>query len=106
MKTNIKLKDGEILIIDPCYIVEVFDTSHTRRYDALKLVKEKNTNGDGIFDLRSNPENDIIKSLSVDSGRIWALQAEFTCDIIVAVDQDDFYITSNIINLKNIKIKI
>lgn len=74
----VKLGTGDILIIDPCYIkeakVSLKDEDH--RYDALRLVEAiyDGDDGDIPFDFRGKSY-----CLGVDSGRIWALQAEFPC---------------------------
>lgn len=78
MKT-IKLQYGDILVIDPCYIKSVKSCGDLR-FDGLKCVKTLYEGDDGCFDVYRGDEK-MYEGLGVDSGRIWALVAEFEVDI-------------------------
>ena len=66
---NIKLDSGDILISDPCYIKGVFGEYGGR----------KEWRYDGCFEVKNRGE--VLGDLGVDSGRIWAMVAEFPCEV-------------------------
>lgn len=74
---RIKLQADQILIVDPCYIKSVKDSWGDNRYDALALGKVWSMD-DGGYSLIGE---DIHKPLGVDSGRIWAMYVEFSCEV-------------------------
>lgn len=79
-----RIKAGQYLIIDPCYIKKVTDGSDIR-YDALKLIKSWDVD-DGAYELvySVDMEDERLScsgELGVDSGRIWLLRAEFDCEV-------------------------
>lgn len=76
---TIKLEAGDKIIVDPCYIKSV--KSHgDLRFDALRTTQVLHDGGDGEFPVNANGKK---YWLGVDSGRIWELTAEFSCDIEV-----------------------
>lgn len=77
--TTIKLKYGDTLVCDPCYIKSVKGTmTDGPRFDALKCVETLHDGDDGEFTITYKGHED---TLGVDSGRIWAMQAEFGCTV-------------------------
>lgn len=73
-----KLNYNQILITDPCYIKMISDSSNSPRFDALKLVKVLHEGDDGEYMIKAGDEEEW---LGVDSGRIWALQAQFDVEV-------------------------
>lgn len=74
---TIELKYGDTLIVDPCYIKNVYvNLGGQARFDALKLEKVLHDGDDGEFEVEYADKSFV---LGVDSGRIWALKAEFGC---------------------------
>ena len=81
---TIKLNYGDILICDCGYIKKVYcewNGEQELRFDGLKLIKVLHEGDDGVYYVKAG---DKFKSLGVDSGRIWAMKAEF--DITVEID--------------------
>lgn len=76
---KIKLQADQILIVDPCYIKSVKDSWGDNRYDALALGKVWSVD-DGSYSLVIEGVCEY-EPLEVDSGRIWAVYAEFDCEI-------------------------
>lgn len=76
---EIKLHAGDILIIDPCYIKHV----EGERYDMLKLEKVLHEGDDGEFAIRVGQDKQLPVYIGVDSGRIWALRAEFDGRVVI-----------------------
>lgn len=79
------MKAGDILIVDPCYIKAVYGDYGDRkdpRFDGLKCAKTLWEGDDGVYIIMNGDKK--LCCLGVDSGRIWALTAEF--DIRVDVD--------------------
>lgn len=75
---TIKMKPNDVLVIDPCYIKGVDDSISTR-FDALKLVRTLHEGDDGDYYVANNGY--MLAELGVDSGRIWAMQVEFWCNV-------------------------
>lgn len=74
---TIKLNYKDYLVCDPCYIKEVRSGERTR-FDALRCIEVLH-DGD---DVETRVEWRGQEAwLGVDSGRIWAMQAEFDCEI-------------------------
>lgn len=81
---TIKMKGGEVLVCDPGYIKGVWcywGEEKEPRFDALKLEKVLHDGDDGYFMVSVG---DKAVELGVDSGRIWAMRAEF--DVEVDID--------------------
>lgn len=79
-----KLKVGEYLICDPCYIEMVEGTFRAEpRFDALRCVKVLHEGDDGSYAVEYKNEKgeheDMV--LGVDSGRLWLMRAEFDVDV-------------------------
>lgn len=70
---------GDLIIIDPCYIKKVQDRYGSDRYDALRCAKVLFDGDDGEYSIEANGTH--VCMLGVDSGRIWAFQAEFSCKV-------------------------
>ena len=80
---RIQLNYQDKLIVDPCYIKQVYargDTKKDPRYDALKLVKVVHDGDDGTYPVGNSK---TWCYLGVDSGRIWVLQAEFDIEVVL-----------------------
>ena len=77
--STIKLNYQDLLIVDPCYIKEV-KSGGEQRFDALKLVDVLHEGDDGYYPIELASG---CKWIGVDSGRIWALMAEFDCEVEV-----------------------
>ena len=76
---TIQLNYKDTLIVDPCYIKNVTTTlGGQARFDALKLEKVLHEGDDGELSVEYQGKH---YSLGVDSGRIWAMKAEFECEI-------------------------
>ena len=73
---EIDLHYGDIIICDPCYIKGVKNGGEVR-FDALKAVKEI-SGDDGEYAVKVGDE---IEFLTADSGRLWAMKAEFDCRV-------------------------
>ena len=81
---TIKLNYGDILICDCGYIKKVYcewNGKQELRFDGLKLVKVLHEGDDGCYMVKAG---DKVAELGVDSGRIWAMKAEF--EITVEID--------------------
>lgn len=79
------MKRGDILIVDACYIKGVYGDYGDRnepRFDGLKCAKTLWEGDDGVYTIM-NGDKELCR-LGVDSGRIWALTAEF--EIRVDID--------------------
>lgn len=79
MKT-VKMEYKDLLIIDPCYIKNVKSCGEDR-FDGLKCVKTLYEGDDGMYNVFIGETK--VGEIGVDSGRIWALQAEFDIDVEV-----------------------
>lgn len=75
---TITLRAGDILICDPCYIKSVSHNGYLR-YDAF-ITKSLYDGSDGEFRFRAK---DDYFDLGVDSGRVWAMQAEFPVEVVI-----------------------
>lgn len=73
---EVKLDYKDLLVVDPCYIKDI-TTLGEQRFDALRLVRVLHDGDDGVF--LYHYDNEPF-DLGVDSGRVWALQAEFECE--------------------------
>lgn len=78
---TVKLNYKDLLVVDPGYIKNVVSYGDEPRFDALRLVRVLHDGDDGEYCYHYDNE---LFALGVDSGRIWALQAEFEC--IVTLD--------------------
>lgn len=78
---KLKLEHGDYLVIDPCYIKSIQQSTGQPRFDGLRLIKAFDT-GDGVFSVYV--KNTLADRIGVDSGRIWVLKAEF--DVFVEID--------------------
>lgn len=78
---KIEMKYGDILVVDPCYVKSV-ECGGDLRFDGLKCGKVLHSGDDGCFTVWCGKED--MGDVGVDSGRIWALVAEF--DVKVEVD--------------------
>lgn len=73
----IKVNDGDILIVDPCYIKTVWTEwggEKEIRFDLLRCEKVLHEGDDGEFPVKYNGET---RYLGVDSGRLWKMVADF-----------------------------
>lgn len=79
---ELHMKYGDLLIIDPGYIKDVWLEfgGKMQRFDALKCVKTLHDGDDGDYLISVNGD---IKELGVDSGRIWVLRAEFDVNVLL-----------------------
>ena len=85
---TVSLKCGDTLIVDPCYIKNVSDSlGGQARFDALKLEKVLHDGDDGVFEINYDGKN---YTLGVDSGRIWAMRAEFECSVTLGAGYSGF----------------
>lgn len=78
---TIKLNYGDILICDCGYIKEVsceWNGEKELRFDGLKLIKVLHEGDDGVYSVRAGSKT---ADLGVDSGRIWAMMAEFEIEV-------------------------
>lgn len=101
---TIKLKTGNKLIIDPCYIKKVTGDFGAKewRFDGLKCVKTLYEGDDGCYTVDFGVGTG---DLGVDSGRIWVLEAEF--DIVVDIDAgfSGYILAPEDVALKDIKLR-
>lgn len=89
---TIEIESTDLLICDPCYIKEVSFMGEPR-YDALKCVKTLLEGDDGEYNVYL--DNKCIASLGVDSGRIWAMKPEFTCQVRIEAGMSGFSTIKN-----------
>ena len=71
---------NDLIIIDPCYIKSIKDSTGATRFDGLRCVKVLHDGDDGIYNVYYlNPDKTRMDfgCVGVDSGRIWVMQAEF-----------------------------
>ena len=95
MKT-LKLDYGDILVMDCGYIDGVYGTYggvREPRFDALKHVKTLHSGDDGCYAIWQGKNR--LGELGVDSGRIWAMVAEFDCDVDVDCGLSGFILIKN-----------
>lgn len=74
---TIKLNYQDYLVCDPCYIKGV-RCGGEPRFDALRCVEVLHCGSDGEYEVEWLGHT---APLGVDSGRIWAMQAEFECEV-------------------------
>lgn len=86
---KIKLDAGDLLIIDPCYIKHVED----ERYDMLKLEKVVYEGSDGLIGVSIDG---LPIELGVDSGRIWAMRAEFNGEVEVDAGLSGYHVIESL----------
>ena len=97
---ELKLNYGDLLVCDPCYIRFVGNyyakENKCPRYDALKLVKEFALGGDGDVALRYGDEG-FTRMVGADTGRVWAMQAEFKCDVFLdaSIEWAGYFVIKN-----------
>lgn len=90
---TIRLNYGDILICDCGYIKEVsceWNGEKELRFDALKLIKVLHEGDDGVYTVRAGSKT---ADLGVDSGRIWAMRAEFECQVVLDSGLSGYMIT-------------
>lgn len=74
------MKYNDLLVIDPCYIKSVkLKGTDEQRFDGLKCVKTLHEGDDGEYAVVVKDR--AIGFCGVDSGRIWALKADFNIDV-------------------------
>ena len=76
---EIELHYSDIIICDPCCIKGVESRGEVR-FDALKVVKEI-SGDDGEYAVKVGDE---VELLTADSGRVWAMKAEFDCRVVLS----------------------
>lgn len=86
MKT-INFDLGDLLVIDPGYIKNVSDGVDSR-FDALRCVRVLHEGDDGGYTISVN--NKDYFEVGVDSGRIWVLEAEFSCKVEIEAGMSGF----------------
>lgn len=90
MTNKIEVNYCDVLIVDPCYIKNVSTKSGETRFDALKLERVLHELGDGEIAI---VEDGFARAfLSCDSGRIWALRAEFDCEVELDCSECDYMV--------------
>lgn len=78
---KLNLLYGDVIVCDPCYIKRVsckWGGEREDRFDGLRLVKSLHEGDDGEFDFKLYGKE---FSLGVDSGRVWAMKAEFGIEV-------------------------